>query len=353
MYSRRPGGGVLFLLHPAIFLVALLLLVPFDSTRAQGGGVQMSGTGGRHTIQGKIYFPSGRRADLVVKVTLENSNVGELSVFADANGSFSFRSLSGGSYSVVINAGTDYEIARESVYIDQLNSRTIRGLDTAPRVITLPIYLQPKFRSNAEKRIGVVNAALASVPKTAVDLYLKALDVAQTGDRKKAIEHLKAALVQYPDFALALTELGVQYLKINKPDMAAEALAAAVKLAPEDFHPRLNYGIALLNQREFAPAEEQFRAALQKADVPSARMYLGITLAMQRKLAEAEKELVAALKFNTAEVNLAHRYLGGVYIAWREYERAAVELEAYLKLAPKAADAEKIRTTIMDLRNKQ
>ena len=92
--------------------------------------------------------------------------------------------------------------------------------------------------------------------------------------------------------------------------------------------------------------------ALEKAEAPTARMYLGITLAMQRKLPEAEKELVAAVKFNTAEVNLAHRYLGGVYIARREYKRAADELETYLKLAPKAADAAQIRATIVDLRNK-
>jgi tetratricopeptide (TPR) repeat protein len=352
MYSLRPGGGVMFLIHPAICLMALLLFVPFDSTRAQGGGVQMSGTGGRHTIQGKIYFPSGRRADLIVKVTLESSNVGELSVFADTNGSFSFRNLSGGSYAVVINAGADYEIARESVYIDQISTRTIQGLDTVPRVITLPIYLQPKFRSDAEKKIGVVNAALANVPKAAADLYLRALEVARTGNSKKAIEDLKAALSQYPDFPLALTELGVQYLKISEPDKAADALATAVKLAPDDFPPRLNYGIALLNQRKFALAEEQFRAALQRTEAPTARMYLGITLAMQRKLTEAEKELLAAVKLNTAEVNLAHRYLGGVYIATREYKRAATELETYLKLAPKAADAERIRATIADLRNK-
>jgi Tfp pilus assembly protein PilF len=204
----------------------------------------------------------------------------------------------------------------------------------------------------SDAKTGVLNAALANVPKPAVDLYLKALEVAKTGDRKKAIEHLKAALVIYPNFSLALTELGVQYLNTSEADKAADVLAAAVKLTPEDPPLRLHYGVALLSQRKLAPAEEQFRAVLQKGEAPTARMYLGITLAMQRKLAEAEKELVAAVKFNTPEVNLAHRFLGGVYIATREYKRAADELEIYLKLTPKAADAAQIRSTITDLRNK-
>jgi regulator of sirC expression with transglutaminase-like and TPR domain len=37
----------------------------------------------------------------------------------------------------------------------------------------------------------------------------------------------------------------------------------------------------------------------------------------------------------------------------RDYKRAADELETYLKLVPNAADAERTRATIKDLRAKQ
>src|SRR5437870_2593614 len=77
----------------------LLLIIPFVSVDAQsGGGVDMTGTNGSNTIQGRIYLPSGRQADVRVKVTLESANSGELSVLTDANGAFSFRSLAPGSY---------------------------------------------------------------------------------------------------------------------------------------------------------------------------------------------------------------------------------------------------------------
>ena len=327
----------------------LLLVVSLASVSAQsGGGVDLTGTGGRHTIQGRIYFPSGRRSDASIKVRLESMVSGDLSVLADMNGSFSFKSLAPGSYVVIIE-DRDYETIRETIYIDT------GGVGrTAPRTLTVPIYLQPKRFPNVATRLGVVNAALANVPKPAIDLYQKALESSHAGNSTKAIEELKSALSLYPEFPIALNELGVQYLKRGQPDKAADALATAVRIVPEEFHPRLNYGIALLNQRKFAQAEEQLRTALQKnAAAPTAHMYLGITLMSQKKLDEAKKELLAAVGSNSGEVANAHRYLGGIYWGKRDYKRAADELETYLKLVPKAPDAERTRQAIKELRDKQ
>ena len=50
---------------------------------------------------------------------------------------------------------------------------------------------------------------------------------------------------------------------------------------------------------------------------------------------------------------LAHKYLGGLYMSVQKNQQAADELEKYLKLDPKAPDAERIKGTIKDLRNKQ
>jgi regulator of sirC expression with transglutaminase-like and TPR domain len=82
-------------------------------------------------------------------------------------------------------------------------------------------------------------------------------------------------------------------------------------------------------------------------------MYLGIVLMSRQNLDEAEKELQRALNSKSSEVNTAHRYLGGVYWAKRDYKRAADELETYLTLVPTASDAERIRASIKELRSKQ
>src|SRR5262245_65594667 len=107
---------------------------------------------------------------------------------------------------------------------------------------------------------------LASVPKPALERYSKALELARAGDSKAAIEELKGAISLYAEFALAYNEMGAQYLKLGQLEQAIEALRSGVKLAPEAFNPRLNYGIALLNRKEFSQAEAELRRAVKNTD---------------------------------------------------------------------------------------
>jgi tetratricopeptide (TPR) repeat protein len=156
----------------------------------------------------------------------------------------------------------------------------------------------------------------------------------------------------------------VHYLKVGQAEKAVETLQAAVQLAPEDTFARLNYSIALLNQKKFTEAETQLRQVLTKnSALPTAHMYLGMALInLSRdektkqfdvaKYTEAQKEFEAAVSTGKDEVAQAHRYLGGIYWGNKDYKRAADEFEIYLKLTPKAPDAEKLRATIKDLRSK-
>jgi tetratricopeptide (TPR) repeat protein len=337
-----------------LLIIVLMSLATSNVLAQSGGGVDQTGTGGRHSIQGRIYFPSGRRNDVRIKIRLESFNAGELSVLSDPNGSFVFRGLEPGNYTVVVDAGDPYEPARESVYIDTDGSNSRRGITLPPvaRLYTVDISLRLK-RDGAVKP-SVVNAALAALPDNARDLYRKAVDSIHEGNTAKAVEELKAAIASYPQFPLALNELGVQYLKLGQLDKAAEALKEAVKLVPEDFLPRLNYGIVLLNQRKFPEAEEQLRVATSKnSNAATAHMYFGIVLAVQRKLEDGQKELQLAIASNSPEVALAHRYLAGIHLERRAYKQAADELQKYLELVPKAADAEVLHRKIKELRSKK
>ena len=338
-----------------LVVAVLLLFVSLLTTQAQVGGTDSIGTGGRNTIQGRIYFPSGRSADLRAKVRLETTNTGGLSVLADMDGVFRFTNLSGGSYTIVIEGGDEYETARESVYIEG-NSSLGRGMriSVPPRNVTVPIYLQLKRLGKTSTRPGVINAALAGVPKAAADLYTAALEAARAGDSRKAVEHLRGAVSLYPEFAIALNELGVQYLRLHQADKAAEALQRAVKISPDALAPRLNYGIALLEKRSFVEAETELRVVLKRNDgAATAHLYLGITLINLRNYVEAEKELQRAASFAANELSIAYYYLGGIYWKNKEYKRAADALEKYLQQAPKAPEAERIRDTIKDLRTRQ
>lgn len=335
-----------------IFLFCLMLpftLLP-SVVKAQMVGVDPDpgspGSGGRSTIQGRIYYPSGRTVDKRLRVRLTGLRIGEFFTSTDDSGAFSFRRIAGGSYVVSVEAGKEYEPVNETIDI-------IEGRGQFPRTYSLQIQLRLR-RANVNEKPKVINVNLAAVPKPAIDLYETALATARTGDNKKAIEQLKAALSIHPGFLLALSELGIQYWKTGHLDKAAEVYRSALELSPDEFSLRLNYGIVLVHLKRYKDAEPELRRATQANDGSAlAHYYLGRALANSRRYEEAEKELQRALTIGGDDVNPAHRYLGAIYNDRGDAKRAISELETYLKLVPTAKDADQIRKIIQSLKDQK
>lgn len=335
-----------------ILLSALLLLSSSAEALAQGGVGSTRGlpgtTDGVHIIKGNVYFPVPPKEGKRLKVVLKSGDMSDQTTYTDEDGSFAFTRVPAANYTINVDGGNEFDPAVERVIMDGEASR-------GGRTVIVPINLKLKG----------TNAAFSRIPRQARDLYSKGMEAAAKGDSKKAVEHLSGAVSAYPDFPQALSELGQQYLKTGQADKAVESLQAALKLTPDDTTARLNYGIALLNQKKFTEAETQLRQVLAKNNaLPTAHMYLGMALiSLSRdektkqfdaaKYTEAQKEFEIAVSTGKEEVAQAHRYLGGIYWGNKEYKRAADEFETYLKLAPKAPDAEKLRAIIADLRSKQ
>ena len=332
-----------------ILYAAVLAATQVCSAQAQTGGVDSDpgdrGTGGKNSIDGKIFIRGGRRLDRRAKVKLSSLSSGELFLMSDGNGTFTFRRLRGGTYTVVVEAGDEFETASETVDIIEPGRRS-----SDPGItVTVSIYLEPKGTSKTS--VGTVDATAGGLPDRAKDLYKQAQEAARAGDRKKAIEELKEALAIYPGFMTALNELGVQYMNLKEWDKAAESLRAAIKLGPEAFHPRLNYGIVLVQLKDYKSAASELQIAVQKdGSSPTACLYLGRALVNLGDYDAAEKALQKAVSIGGSDSTEAHRFLAAVYIEKGDNTRAADELEKYLALAPKAKDADRIRAMIKDLR---
>lgn len=336
-----------------LFVSGLMALAIAGAALAQlpGSSRAIPGGEGINMIEGRVYFPAGEQHGKAIKLHLEsNLAISNNSAVTDQDGVFRFNNLPPGTYTVVVEGGKEYESSRETVTIEPIGGS---------RVSQVNIQLRPK--------IDAANAAFAGVPQSALDLYQKGTAAAQKGKSEDAIQFLTQAVAAHPDFALALSELGSQYLKLFKWSKAEETYQALLKLKPNDGGAHLDLGIALYNegvdlmgQQKFEDAEKKFngseiqlREAIRlKVPGPSPHYYLGLMLIKFKAYDEAQKELELAITNGGENLALAHRALGGVYASTHKNKEAADELEKYLKLQPKAPDAERIKASIKDLRSK-
>lgn len=301
------------------------------------------GTGGRFVVEGTLYNPLGQRVDRPIRVRLSTPTRGVITTMTDDNGNFSFHRLSAGFYTIVIDGEKEYEAVNE-----QLNLQAIRGAGGD----VVPVHIKLRAKGSESVKPGVLNAAFANVPKVALVFYNEALELAQAGKRKEAIEKLNLAIKEYGSFTLAYNELGVQYMRLGQLDKANDSLVAALKLSPDAFTPLVNHGVVLVLLKRFPEAETELRKALKSDDKSAvAHYYLGRALAYQGQFDEGEKELTTAITIGGDEMKEAHRYLGAIYHARGDDKRAIAELENYLRIAPKAEDASQVRQMIQQLKD--
>jgi Tfp pilus assembly protein PilF len=334
--------------------IFILLLTVALAYAQRTTGINSTGTEGNEEIQGRVFFPPGNKSSSRPVVKLQSLSSPELTGVTDRDGNFRFTTLRPDEYTVLVLGGDEFENASETVSIGNSGAVPAQGNPgqyAVPLVYQIHIYLKPK-RANTTGLASTSNAALASVPAPARGLFQQALTNARAGDHAKAIEQLKSVIAQAPRFALAYNELAVQYLKKDQPAQAAEILKAALEITPNDFTLRLNYGIALLNQKKFEAAEAELRLASQNhsGDSATANYYLGMSLVSEQKYDAAQSAFETVVSNGGDKLAPAHKYLGGIYWRNKKYRPAAAELEKYLQLEPQAPDAAKIRGTIRDLR---
>jgi tetratricopeptide (TPR) repeat protein len=333
---NRFGILKLILAAALIFTVAVIAYA-----QAPGSSRGLASGEGQHMIQGRIHFPPGQAAgDKTIKVSLESvSAFGSMSTVADQDGTFRFTSLTPGDYTIVVDAGPEYDRAREPVSI-------YREASTGGRSIQVAIQMYP--------RVDASNPLFANIPQNALSLYQKGSAAARKGDAKAATESLSAAVAAHPNFPLALNELGSQYLILKQWDKADETFEALLKLKPDDVAGHLNMGIVAFNKKKLEDAETHLRKALElKSAGPAAHYYLGLIFISTKRYEDAQQEFELTISNGGENLPLAHKYLGGLYMSTHKNQQAADELEKYLKLDPKAPDADRIKGTIKDLRSKQ
>lgn len=222
----------------------------------------------------------------------------------------------------------------------------------SPTFVTL--YLKEKAASTKERAASnVVSAAEMDqkVPSEAAKEFERGTKAGREGKLEEAVAHLRKAVSIYPDYLKARNDLATFLLAQDRLGEAADELRRAVQIDPKAFNPRLNLGIVLVQQHDFPDAAESLEKALSLDPTsPAAHLYAGLARVGLGEDERAARELSAAYDLGGSKFALAQYHLGQIYMNKGERARALKAFETYLRDAPDAANADKVRRLISILR---
>jgi tetratricopeptide (TPR) repeat protein len=332
-----------------VIAASLILWCAVVSASAQGGNI----------LQGRVISPTGTQPTNPVRVTLTLNGRPVYETFTDLSGRFSFGGLSKGMYRLTAEGdGTSFETTSVEAEVSAFGSA---------QSFTQNIQLLPK--RNADKaRTGVVNAFSQDVPKAAREMLERAQKLSQDGKGQLASAMILEALKLFPQYFEAHLALGNELLQAGRFDEAIASLERARQINANDERVYQSFGLVLMQQKKYAVAVAVFAEAsrLNPTNPLNALMraialiYHASTIdpsasekaASDRAyfLERAEVALQQASNLSDRKLNADHLTMAMFYEMKNERERAADELEQYLRKAPNAPNADAIREAIKRLR---
>ena len=207
----------------------------------------------------------------------------------------------------------------------------------------LPVFLQPMADEALPKASVDANAYESKTPPEARTAYEQAMKFATEGKSNEAINEFGHALALYPQHLRALNELGMLYLKLNRPEDAAAAFTQAISVGARFYPPLLNLASLRYRQGNFGETVILLSRLLQEQPGLSAeRVKYGEALMVSGQLDEAEQQLREALKdpkLDLADRTIAHIRLGQKLSRDERYSASIAELEKAIALSPNSAPA--------------
>jgi VWFA-related protein len=201
---------------------------------------------------------------------------------------------------------------------------------------------------------GSVSKLDLKAPAKARGEYSKGYVLWQRKDLSGAIQHLTAAISDYPFYVAARNALGMVYLKLGQNDQARDQFAKAVSLDDHLPGSYLNLGCAQLALKDYASAEQSVEKASALAPVD---LQLATALAYTQLLNHdytgviATEQKVHARKHEGAA--LIHYYAAAAWQSLNKLPEAEEELETFLREDPKSPGAEPAREVLKEIREYQ
>lgn len=323
--------------------IVLLFLIAAGASLAQAQS--------NNAINGRVYDAQTRQMVGELFVELQDSlGISLTRTRTDSTGRFFFGGLRGGTYNVkVMTFGTNYEETTQMVNLVSIPiGRGRYSSDIA--YVDIMLKLDPRRITTGSGGAATVVFA-QEIPDDARRSYKKGVE--QLADKKdEGLESLKRAIEIFPTYYDALDRLGAEYVLRKEYEEAAKYLVRAIDVNRRSFSSYYALGIASYNLKNLPAAIEALNAAITiNPQSVNAHIFLGMVLRIDGNFEKAEKALLQAKKLaENSPVAEIHWQLALLYEKTGRNKKAAEELERYLKLSPKAPNAEQIKKLIADLR---
>ena len=331
-------------------ITLLLLFGSASLAMAQGGSV----------LEGKVITPSGIQPNTPVRVKLTFNGRAINEVFTDLSGRFSFPGVSRGRYQLTAEGdGVNFETT--SVYAD------ISAFGQSGQTFTQDIQLRPVLRK-AIPPTGVINAFIQDVPPEAKAAYDAGVKFVAEGKTEAAVENMQKAVKIFPKYFDAHLELGNIFLKAAQFNEAIAELDLAREINPNDERTYQSFGLLMMKQRNFPVAVAVFaEAGRLNPENPTNAVMRATALIHQAAntsdsapstedrshlLSRAEVAMNQASTLSENKLKPDSMTLALFYELKGDPERAASELESYMKKTPQLKTSEPLQNEIKRLREK-
>lgn len=289
-------------------------------------------------ISGRVLLAETSQPGRNIEVRLERFTGGTVDqLMTDNGGRFRFIVQQRGYYKVVVNASGFRQAHQDA------------DLQVLFRAFLVFELVTDKSR-NPASHAGGVGFIDVRVPSAARDEFARAQTALATKDFAEAIPHLQRAVFMHPTYYEAQLLLGTMLMDLRQWEKAEDTLRRTLEIKPDSAPALLSLGEVFWRRKRFDEAE---RTLLEGLKLDEASWHGHFTLA---RLYDEQNEIKKAappigrtlqLKPDFAE---AHLLAGNILLKLNQRERAVIEYQEYLRLAPKGDFAAEARNLVDKLK---
>jgi tetratricopeptide (TPR) repeat protein len=199
---------------------------------------------------------------------------------------------------------------------------------------------------------STVSARSLAAPKDARKAFEKGLELARKSKVDEAFREYQKAVMLYPAYATAWCELGKIETARGQLDIARGSFHEALKADPKYVDPYLQLSRIALDARNWPEVAELTGKAIEldSFDYPQEFLFSAVAHYNMQEYDQAQKSVLRAEALDTRRQFPQIAYLKGlIEVQHKDFAAAAVDLRTYLKLAPNADDAGKVREQLAQI----